>query len=92
MAHTPGQADRLLNARMSTEEAFAGTLAVINSLSYGSQSEVIRSAASHRYEQPAGLERLSRQLPDAPDQFLNSFLSWNQNFAAHVTNFFTDAS
>ena len=81
-------ADRLLNARMSTEEAFTGTLA-------GNKFAVIRVAIGGDQIRRISIGTGNQQGWNARhvscqtrrDQFLNSFLSWHQNFAAHVTAF-----
>ena len=82
-------ADRLLNARMSTEEAFTGTLAsnkftVIRVAIGGNQIRRISIGTGN--QQGWNARHVSCQT--RRDQFLNSFLSWHQNFAAHVTAFF----
>ena len=71
-------ADRLLNARMSTEEAFTGTLA-------GNKFAVIRVAIGGDQIRRISIGTGNQQGWNARhvscqtrrDQFLNSFLSWH---------------
>ena len=82
-------ADRLLNASMSTEEAFTGTLA-------GNKFAVIRVAIGGDQIRRIGIGTSNQQgwysrnigSQARSDQFLDRFLSRHQHFAAHMTTFF----
>ena len=82
-------ADRLLNTRMRTVEPFAGTFA-------GDELAVVWVAVRRYQIGCVSISTRNNQRRNAHDvgrqtgrhQFLNSFLSRHQNFAAHVTTFF----
>ena len=82
-------ADCLLNACMSTEEAFVGALAgnkfaVIRVAIGGDQIRRIGIGTSH--QQGWNARNVGSQT--RRNQFLDCFLSWHQYFTAHMTAFF----